>query len=127
MNSNENLIHIKLENEEALESRRQILTSEREFLQMMQKIKNYHLLRSKELDTKIRLRNKIRSLINDIRKLQRTLPKLEIPKILQKEEDVEIEKIKVKTKKKKYGDDIEFQLQEIQDKLNTLQNKKSTT
>ena len=123
MSSNENLIHIRLENEEALESRRQILTSEREFLKIMQKIKNYHLLRLKELDTKIRLHNKIRSLINDIRKLQRTLPKLEIPKILQKEEDIEIEKTKMKTKKKKYSGDIGSQLQEIQDKLNALQNK----
>ena len=121
MSGNENLIHVKLENEEALESKRQILTSEGDFLKIMQSIKGYHNLRSKELNTKIILYNKVKSLMSDIRKIQRILPKVEIPKILQKEEDIKTDTTKIKRKKKKYGDEIESQLQEIQDKLNALQ------
>lgn len=123
MSDYENLIHVKLENEEAFESKREILISEGDFLRIMQSIKGYHNLRSKELNTKIILYNRVRSLMSDIRKTQGILPKIEIPKILQKEEDIKTGTIKIKRKKKKYGDEIESQLQEIQDKLDALQKK----
>lgn len=121
MSNDKNLIHVRLENEEAFESKRQILISEEGFLKIMQSIKGYNNLRSKELDTKIILYNRIRSLMSDIRKIKRILPKVEIPKILQKEEDIKTDITKKRIKKKKYGDEIESQLQEIQDKLNALQ------
>lgn len=114
----ENLIHLRLEYAEGIDAKRQLLNLEKDSLNITQIIKNYHHLRLKKLQTKIILYNKIKNLLIDIRKIKRTLPKIEIPKILQKEKD--IKETKSKIVKKEYGDDIQYQLQEIQDKLNAL-------
>ena len=78
-------------------------------------IKEYHELRSKEFELKIKLYRQIKTLLTEIRRLQKNLPKLEIPKILKKPETKEII-----PKEKHYEESIESQLREIQEKLNSL-------
>jgi len=118
---NENLIHIKLEFEEALQSKKDILSSEINLLRIARILKNYHSLRSKELKLKLTLYKKIKEMKSSVRKLEQTLPKIKIPKILEDKDYLE-EEIKPKeTKKIMHEDNIEEQLKDIQAKLNSLQ------
>ena len=119
----EDLIHLKFEYNEALQSKRDILYSEKNLITIAKKINNYISLREDELKSKIRLHRKVKEMVTTIRKLQKIVPNIEVPKILKKEshEPKEKEKIKIKPKRKKDSDYIESQLQEIQEKLNSLQ------
>lgn len=117
---NENLIHIKFEYEEALQSKKDILLSEMNLLKISKTIKNYSSLRLEELDLKLKLFKKIKEINADLRKLQISLPRLKIPEILKKDEDTEeISKVK-EIKERPYEGDIEYELQEIQDKLRSI-------
>ncbi len=134
--SRENLIHIRLEHEEAVESRRDVLTTEADLIKIAQTIKKYKILRLKELALKIELYRKVKEFKNDERKLHTLLPKIQIPKILKRHEDEIHEEIvvkidskpkkvkEIKEKKeipvKKPKDELEEQLMEIQEKLNKL-------
>jgi|SRR3989344_1917907 len=120
----EDLIHIKLEYEEGVKSKKDILYSEMELLKIAKIIKRYHDIRSEELSNKINLYNKIRDIKKDIAKLNNILPLLKIPSILRKEEIHEKEKyeeITKQVKEKHYDLSIESQLQEIRDKIQALQ------
>ena len=108
--ADEKLIHVRLEYEEAIEAKKDILSSEIDLLKIIQTIKKYRELRSEEFKLKIRLYRQIKTLLTEIRRLQKNLPKLEIPKIL-KEPNLERDV----PRKKVYEDNIESQLQEIQD------------
>lgn len=117
---NENLIHIKFEYEEALQSKKDILLSEMNLLKISKTMKNYSSLRLEELDLKLKLFKKIKEINADLGKLQISLPRLKIPEILKKDEDdEEISKVK-EIKERPYEEDIEYELQEIQDKLRSI-------
>jgi len=116
---NENLIHVKLEYGEALQSKRDVLSSEMSLLRIAKTIKNYHILRTEELKTKSKLHRRLKEIITNVKKMQTTLPKLKIPEILKKDREIEEPK-KVQVKKKQYDDSLESQLQEIQDKLKSI-------
>jgi len=116
----ENLIHVKLEYEEARQSKKDVLSLEMTLLKILRTIKEYHPLRLEELKIKLRLYRKIKELIADMGKLQIALPKLKIPEILKEEGKLEGTKIK-EIKTGRYDGSLEAQLREIQDKLNKLQ------
>lgn len=118
---NENLIHVKLEYEEALQSKKEILSSEMNLIKIMKVMKHYRFLRLKELKTKLKLRQKIKEMVADIKKIKTTLPKLKIPEILQKDKTTKkLEKLEIK-KEPYYDKSLESQLKDIQRKLNALQ------
>jgi len=114
-----NLIHLKFEYEEAKSGKKDILSSELNILNIINSIKNYKKLRIKELKNKEKIRLKIKSLIFDITRLEKLLPKIKIPKILKKETQkvISVEESKSITK---YGT-VEEQLREIQRKLKELE------
>lgn len=118
---NEDLIHLKFEYEEALQSKKYILYSEKNLMMIAKKINNYLFLREEELKLKIKLHRKIKEMLTVIRKLQKMNPQIEVPKIIKKESHETKEKIEIKPKRKKDSNHIESQLQEIQEKLNSLQ------
>jgi hypothetical protein len=119
----ENIIHVKLEYPEALQTKRDILFSEMSFLKIEKIINNYKVLRLEELKLREELYKKIRATKTNIGRLQRVLPKIKIPEILKKEEKEEKKKKKSKGKKQEEIPDLnlEDQLKEIQKKLNDLQ------
>jgi hypothetical protein len=117
---NENLIHIRLGYEEALQSKTDILSSEMNLINIMKTIRKYRFLRLKELKTKLKLHQKIKEVVTGIKKVQKTLPELKIPEILQKEKMPE-ESRELEIKETSYNRDLEFQLKNIQEKLNALQ------
>ena len=116
---NENLIHVKLEYGEALQSKKDVLSSEMNLLRIAGIIKKYRIFRLEELKIKSKLHRKIKEVITNMGKIQIILPELKIPEILKKTEETEEPEIQIK--EKKYDANLESQLQEIQDKLNSLQ------
>ena len=110
------LIHVRLEYEDAIQSKKDVLSSEMDLLKIIQTMKRYHEIRSEEFRLKIKLYRQIKTLLAEIRRLQKELPKLEIPQILKEHETKEI------SSKEKHisNDNIESQLIKIQEKLNSL-------
>lgn len=123
----DNLIHIKLEYEEALNSKKDILSSEVELLRIASEIKGYRHYRLKELELKIILLKKIKELKANINSLHKTLPTLKLPDLLKKDEEIytgqhhSISKMHPK-ETKDLG--IESQLREIERKLDELQSRR---
>ena len=126
--SNKNLIHLKFDYDEALNSKRDILYSERSLITITKIINNYLSLKAQELNVKLDLHKKLKEIVTHIRKLQKLIPDVKIPEILRKdehegEEDKKEEFRKPINEKKYpvYDSNIESQLQEIQEKLQNLQ------
>lgn len=117
MVANENFIHIKLEREEALIAKKDILASQITLLKILKKINSYRAYRARELELKIDLYRKMRELKMMIGSLEKAFPKIKVPKMLNKEEKVEkpVRRTEVRDLS------IEGQLQEIQRKLDQLQ------
>ena len=113
--TDEKLIHVRLEYEDAIQSKKDILSSEMDLLKIIQTMKKYHELRSEEFKLKIKLYRQIKILLTEIRRLQTNLPKLKMPQILKEHETKEISQ-----KKEIIDYNIESQLKEIQEKLNSL-------
>ena len=118
----ENLIHIKLEHGEAVNSKVDVLSTQMDLIKMLKIIKAFHKLRNEELDTRAKLQKKLREVNLNIHKLEVLLPKIKIPEILQ-HGSVEVrEEVKKEVKKKDpHEKDLEKQLQEIQAKLKRLE------
>ena len=113
--TNDKLIYVKLEYEDAVQSKKNILSLEMDLLKTIQTIKTYHEFRAEELQLKIKLHRQKKTLLTEIRRLQKNLPELKIPKILKEHE------IKETIPKEKHHDDnIESQLKKIQEKLDSL-------
>ncbi len=121
---NENLIHVKLEHGEAIQSKKDILSSEMNLLRILQIIKKYHWLRSEELQLKLKLNKRIKNMVANIKKLQKILPELQIPSILKKGyNEIKTENIEIdipKTEESAYDKNLELQLFEIQEKLKSI-------
>jgi hypothetical protein len=114
----QSLIHVKIDYEEAIQSKKDLLSLERYFIQLLKTIKEYSFLRKDELNTKLRLQKKMKDLKNNLGKLNETLPKIKIPEILKKD-DLQ-EEVPSKTKKGTINPDLEVQLREIQERLRRL-------
>ena len=116
MKKSESLIHVKLEYGEALQSKKNVLSSEMNLLRITKSIKRYKTLRSEELKLKYKLYQKVKEFLTNIKKIQTTLPKLQIPEILKDGK----EKEKIIPEIEEDNSDLETQLKEIQEKLKSL-------
>ena len=112
----ENLLHIMFNSEELINSKKEILSTEADLIIILQTLKKYQLLRTKELILKTRLFKKLKETKIEIKKLEEILPKPEIPKIL-----LEIGNKKDEFKISAKKDNLEFQLEEIQKRLRELE------
>jgi len=119
----ENLIHVKLTSGELMQSKRDILQTEMDLLKILQTLKKYKELRTKEFETKLEILKRIRAIKREIGSIETVFPKLKIPKILKDEEEPIVHKEKVtkkSEKERKYNDEIEEELRQIQNKLREL-------
>jgi len=115
-----NLIHIRLDYEEAFDTKKSILSSQMYLLKLLRNIENYKFLKTEEFQYKQKILKKIKETKINIRALEKILPKAKIPKSLRhRNEDPEKENFKVKSRNKS----IEGQLSEIKRKLDNLQRK----
>jgi len=111
----ENPIHIKLEYEEAVQSRRDILSSEMGLIEIMKISKRFALLRKEELIYKIKIQKRVKELLVNIKNLQEMLPKVKIPEILKEPQETRTRKTF-----QHIDTNLERELLEIQEKLNSL-------
>jgi len=117
----EEVMYIKLDYSEAHENKKRLLSSEISFLRISKSIKNYKMLRQEELNLKLKMGKKINDVDADIKRLKIILPKIRIHELPQKPgEKSDIEKKIEFSKKQSNTSDIEFQLQEIQEKLRRM-------
>lgn len=118
-----NSVHVKLDMEEALKAKKDILNSQKDILKIYRRINRYKELRVKEIDLKAFLYKKIKETKSLLKKLRDLLPRPEIPEIAKKDEGKKtFQKTHEKSKEVK---GIESQLLEIQRKLNSLQNQQT--
>lgn len=104
--------YVKFDYQEALEAKKQLLSSELNLLQTAKRVQNYKVLRKKELRTKTKLKTALRNLQAKIKALQSSLPE---------QETQEPQKKPIKKIKDQQEQNIQEQLQEIQDKLEKMQ------
>ncbi len=122
--ANDEIIHIKLNYQEAIKSKKDILETQRNLIQLLRTVKRFHLIRIEELKFKLMLLKRIKETKTNISKLNKTLPKIKIPDII-KENVEELHKKKEK-KEDIFGQDmtqsdIEKELMELQIKLKQLE------
>jgi len=123
----DDIMHLRLDYEDALDSKKNILYSEKSLMSIIKRMNNYLYLREEEQKAKEKLRKRIKSTISIIKKTQKIFPRVKIPKILNKEiskkefEEKISKKILKKGKTNKYDSNIDTQLREIQEKLNAIQ------
>jgi len=107
-------IHIRLEHNEALYGKRELLSSEANILKILNALKCYKSLRRKELILKNKLKREINATAKEIMKIEESFP--------QEAEDFHMKRKHPKKKKTaKRSSSIEKQLKEIQEKLSRLQ------
>lgn len=116
----ENVIHIRFNRPEAVQSKKELLFAQKELLEILKHIKKYHLLRKKELTLKTKAKKRLQEVTRDANQLQKNLPKLKMPEIL-KEDEKEKEKKEEKAPEKIDHSNIDKELDEIQKKLAKLE------
>ena len=125
--NNKELIHVQLNHEDALESKKETLSSEIGLLKIKKNMQSYHHLRKEELKEKLKLYRRIKELEKIINNLQKNLPQIHIPEKLQKPKipeqkiNKEIERKIEKTRESSYDKNLERQLREIQEKLRAME------
>jgi hypothetical protein len=118
-------IHIRLENDEALFTKREILNSEINSLQALKAFKSFKSTRKRELILRAKLKSSLSTLRMHIEEIEKVLPTAEeeepqlklIKKLSRKKEE---SKDKVKKPEKKEYKEIENQLLSIKEKLDKL-------
>lgn len=116
---NKNPLHIRIEYMEAVESKKDLLSTEANLLQIRQAIKKYQELRLQELRLKLKIQRRIKEVGSDIDHLEKTLPQVRIPRYLV-EETFDNQPLKTISESPR-SQDLESQLREIQEKLRSLQ------
>lgn len=129
----QNVIHIKLDSNEARTSKRDILSTQLNLIKIEQTIGKFNVLRMQELMLKQQLHRKLKEVETLVSTIQTQLPKVQIPEILKKnhrikmkkeEEKEEIHESHISTSTKEESPkegSLEHQLQEIQEKLKAIQ------
>ncbi len=120
----ENPIHIMLTASESIEGKKDILKSEVSILKVSQSITNYKELRIQELQKKAMILKRFGEIKRNLTRLQKILPAVKVPKILEHENQYEEEE-KISASKKitlsKGTGTVKSQLEEIQEKLRSLE------
>jgi len=118
----ENPVYIRLEYDESLESKRDLLSSEMSFLNILRAIKRYNALREEELRIKSEMYKMIRELDASIKKTKASFPFLKIPERIRRQEIVKKEIVKEAKpiRDEIYDEDLESQLRSIQERLRSI-------
>jgi hypothetical protein len=110
----ENPVYVKFDLQDALYSKKSLISSEITLLKISKSIGKYNLYRQAELQNKLKILKKVQEVKADFDLLKENFPKLKI----QKNKEVINEIVKIKeTKKENLSSDLEKQLEEIQARL----------
>ncbi|VVB82315.1 Uncharacterised protein [uncultured archaeon] len=110
-----NPVYVKLEYNESLESKKDLLSSEISFLNLIKIMRRYNALRQEEFLIKLKIDRSLKALDLAVKKTKSTFPFLKIPKQARREE---INKKEIVTiNKESFDRDLESQLRDIQERL----------
>lgn len=114
----ESLIHVKLEYNEAKQSKRDLLASEADIINIIQSMNKYLAIREIELGLKSKFYREIKKIAMEVKLLESNLPQIRAPRLIARhseEKPAEVEAIKTKG-----SDELEKQLMDIQRRLKQL-------
>jgi hypothetical protein len=114
----ESLIHVRLEYNEAKQSKRDLLASEADVISIIQSMNKYLAIREIELALKSKFYREIKKIAMEVKLLESNLPQIRAPRLIERhseEKPIEVEAIKTKG-----GDELEKQLMDIQRRLKQL-------
>ena len=112
-------IHVRFEREEAIQSKKDILSAEINLINLIKVIKRYQIYRMEELKLKTKLKRDMNYAAQNIKRIEELMPEVKRLNIIKRHEDLLTEK--VRTKENKYSNELESQLKDIQRKLNSLE------
>ena len=115
---NNNLVHVKAEYNEAVESKKDILSLQLNLINTIKNIRGYKVARMKELKLKNKLKRATASALTNIKKIENALPKIKLNKISKRKTESYIGSINNKSSRDLV---LERELQDIQEKLMALQ------
>ncbi len=115
--SDSQFMHVKMEYDDAMSLKREILFSEVHFIKMLQRLQRFSALRTEESLLRETLIEALHEMKNDLTFFEKHLPKLKEELSPQKKA---VEQKKQNHPKKKYDSALEMQLEEIKQKLNSL-------
>lgn len=107
----ENPIYLKIDCEAALSSKKELLSYQMSLINIVKSIKKYRLLREKEEALRRILQNNLKLTVEDIKKIELKMPKIESSKGNEKEIQKQEPKIEY------YSEDLDFELEKIKRKL----------
>lgn len=115
--------YVKLETNEGVLAKRDLLSTQMNLLKLLRSIKSYHALRLNELKARTNLYNFFKQINQGIRSLQANIPKLTTSHSFEKNKESGKIQIKEKREAIRHGGDrdLEMQLRDIQEKLRALQ------
>jgi hypothetical protein len=110
--------HVKLNHGEALDAKKQLLSSEMSMLQIIKRMRNYKLLRKKEFTNRNHLKTNISAVRTKINLIFSTFPEEEkVSKIIR----MDSKKISKEEKDGKESRSLQRELEDIQRKLRQLE------
>ena len=117
----ENPVYLKFGYYESLEAKRDLLSSEMSFLNLLRIMERYNALRLEEMRLKSELYKAIRELDLSLKKTKSSFPFLKIPESAKRQEIVKRETSeKIRSVKEILDENLESQLKSIQDKLRAI-------
>ena len=120
----EKLIHLKIGYLDSLETKKDVLTLQKDLIGLAGQIERFNSVRISEINSKIKLGIVMRKTVDSLKKLKGILPDPKVPKILIKENAEKPakkeKKLDMKMQKIRDERDIESQLRDIQNKLGSL-------
>ncbi|MCL5730086.1 MAG: hypothetical protein M1165_00785 [Candidatus Pacearchaeota archaeon] len=118
MEKGENFIHVRFEFAEAVQSKKDLLSSEMDLLNLIKSMQRYIFLREMETKLKSRFYRELKKTTMYIKLLEANMPQIKIPRILKHHEEKSVSSLPgLKTKNES---DLESQLMEIQKRLKAL-------
>lgn len=124
MASENKLVYVKLESDEAIDSKKDFLNSRLLLIELVRILKSYELTRKSKENLEKQLLLKIKSFNLNIGKINNSFPKVIVPKNLtkkrsetKKRDKQEVTEIKIKEN----GLDLENELRELQEKIKQLE------
>lgn len=112
-----NPVYLKLEYDESIESKKDILSSEMLLLNLIKSIKSYHSIRLEELKIKAGIYKAVKELNLTIKKTKSSFPFLKIPEKAKREN---LGKKEVIQQRGKTDNSLDLELQEIQKRLASI-------
>lgn len=110
---NQNLIHVRLEADEALDAKKNLLSSEENLLEAIKSMKKYFMLRKEELRLKIKFSKNIKEISSSVKKIENSFPEMGKSPAPKKP-------VRLKEKETVKDKSLEAELNEIRDRLKAI-------